>query len=127
MKFGRDPTSPKFGRRRVSPRLALIFMISYLQGNIILRKEKFVVLEAQGVGYRIFLSQRTLKKIPEQEKFLKLFCFLYVRENILDLYGFLNWQERELFEILINISGVGPKSGFGNFSPGPFGEIERIN
>ena len=100
-------------------------MIAYLQGNIILRREKFVILETQGVGYRIFLSQKTLEKIPEQEKFLKLFCFLYVRENILDLYGFLTWGERKVFEILIGISGVGPKAALEISGLGPLENLKK--
>ncbi len=100
-------------------------MIAYLQGNIILRKEKFVVLESQGVGYRVFLSQKTLKKISGQEKFLKLFCFLYVRENILNLYGFLTWGEREVFEMLIGISGVGPKAALEISGLGPLEDLKK--
>ena len=100
-------------------------MIAYLQGDIILKKEKFVILEIQGIGYKVFLSQKNLEKISDQEKFLKVFCFLFVRENVLDLYGFLSLKEQELFEILINISGVGPKASLEISSLGPLEKLKK--
>ena len=85
-------------------------MIAYLEGKIILKKEKFIILDVNGVGYKIFLSKKTLSKLPEIDQNLKVFCFLNVRENSLDLYGFLDLKELEFFEILDAISGVGPKA-----------------
>ena len=102
-------------------------MISYLQGRIILKKEKFVVLDVNGVGYKVFLSKKTLSKIPEIGKILRVFCFLNVRENSLDLCGFLDFKELEFFEILENIRGVGPKAALEISSLGPLEKIkERI-
>ncbi len=102
-------------------------MISYLQGKIILKKEKFIILDVNGVGYKVFLSKKTLAKLSEIEKPLKLFCFLNVKENIMDLYGFLNHKELEFFEILDNIRGVGPKAALEISSLGPLESIkERI-
>ena len=102
-------------------------MISYLQGKIILKKEKFIVLDVNGVGYKIFLSKKTLSKIPEIGQNLKVFCFLNVRENSLDLYGFLDSKELEFFEILDDIRGVGPKAALEISSLGPLEKIkERI-
>jgi len=98
-------------------------MISYLQGKIILKKEKFIVLEVNGVGYKIFLSRKTLSKLPEIGKNLNLFCFLNVRETALELYGFLDEKELEFFEILEGIRGIGPKAALEISSLGP---IEKI-
>lgn len=100
-------------------------MISYLQGRTILKKEKFIVLDVHGVGYKVFLSQKTLSKITENGEDFKLFCFLNVRENLLDLYGFLSTDELELFEILNDISGVGPKMALEISSLGPLEEIKK--
>lgn len=98
-------------------------MISYLQGKIVLKKENFIILDVKEIGYKVYLSKRTLNKIPENEDFLKLFTFLYLREEKMELYGFLNFQELELFEILKGISGVGPKSALALSS---FGSLEKL-
>ena len=100
-------------------------MISCLQGRIILKKEKFIILNVNNIGYRIFLSKKTLNSISKEVDLIKLFSFLYVRENILDLYGFLSWEERELFEFLIGISGVGPKAALEISSLGPLDKLKR--
>ena len=100
-------------------------MISYLEGKIILKKEKFIILNVQDVGYKIFLSRITLSKIPEIGKILKVFCFLNVRENALELYGFLNEKELEFFEVLDSIRGVGPKAALEISSFGPLEKIDE--
>lgn len=100
-------------------------MISYLSGKIILKKEKFIVLDVREVGYKIFLSKKTLEKISVSEEMVEFFCCLYVRENILDLYGFLNFEELEFFEILIGISGVGPKMALEISSLGPLEKLKQ--
>lgn len=98
-------------------------MISYLKGKIIFKGEKFIILDVSGVGYKVFLSPRTLNKIPQKGEILKVFCFLNVRENLLDLYGFLDFKELELFEILNDIPGIGPKAAITLAS---FGSLENL-
>ena len=85
-------------------------MISSLQGKIILKKENFIILEVSGIGYELFFSARSLQRIPEINQNLKLFCYLDVGERSLKLYGFLSYEELELFKLLRNIQGVGPKA-----------------
>jgi len=102
-------------------------MISYLNGKVILKKDKFVVLDVQGVGYKVFLSQKNLLNIPENNLDLKVWCFHNIRENIMDLYGFSDYKELEFFEILESIRGVGPKAALELSSLGPLEKIrERI-
>jgi len=102
-------------------------MISSLSGKLILKKEKFVVIDVNGVGYKVFLSQKALSKLPEIGANLNVFCFLDVKENALDLYGFLDQKELEFFEILDDIRGVGPKAAIEISSLGPLEKIkERI-
>ena len=98
-------------------------MIAYLEGKIILKKEKFVILNVNGVGYKIFLSQKTLTKIPQENNDLKLFCFLNIRESIQDLYGFLSFEELEFFNLLNDIPSIGPKAALEVASLGP---LERL-
>ncbi|MCH8986616.1 Holliday junction branch migration protein RuvA [Patescibacteria group bacterium] len=85
-------------------------MISYLSGEVIIKKDSFIILDVQGVGYKVFISERTFDKIPDIGQNSKLFCHLHVRENMLDLYGFSSIEELELFEIIGDISGIGPKA-----------------
>jgi Holliday junction DNA helicase RuvA len=85
-------------------------MIALLEGKIELKTEKFVILNVGGVGYKIFCSTPTLKKLGNKGEKAKLFIHLYPRENLLDLYGFLSFEELEFFEMLISVSGIGPKA-----------------
>ncbi len=84
-------------------------MIGSIKGKIILKTEKFVIVEANGVGYKISVSPDTLSKIKKIDDEIFLFIHTHVREDILDLYGFLDREELEFFEMLINVSGIGPK------------------
>ncbi|HEC30780.1 MAG TPA: Holliday junction branch migration protein RuvA [Candidatus Yonathbacteria bacterium] len=86
-------------------------MISHLKGAVLLKSDQFVVIDVSGVGYKVYLSIATLHEISKgQSDEVSLWTHLAVRENALDLYGFITQAEVELFEMLIGISGVGPKS-----------------
>jgi Holliday junction DNA helicase RuvA len=84
-------------------------MISYLFGKIIIKKEKFVIVDIGSIGYKIYLSKKNLPKMPSLGESIKIFCHLNVRENVQELYGFLTYEELEFFEVLVGINGVGPK------------------
>lgn len=98
-------------------------MIAYLEGKVILKKDKFIILEVNNVGYKAFLSHKTLSNLPEVNQNLKLFCFHNVKEDASDLYGFLTQDELEFFEILNDIRGVGPKAALEISS---LGSLEKI-
>lgn len=101
-------------------------MISYLNGKIILKKDKFVILEVGNVGYKVFLSRQALPKLVERAENtenIKLFCFHNVKEDASDLYGFLTYDELEFFEALMDIRGVGPKAALEISS---LGSLEKI-
>ena len=99
-------------------------MISYLQGKIILKREKFIILDVNNVGYRVFLSKKSTLNLPEIGQNLKLFCFQDVKEIALDLYGFLNYEELEFFEVLNDIRGIGPKVAIEIASLGPLDNLK---
>jgi len=85
-------------------------MIGSIKGKIILKKDKFVIIETNGVGYKINISPSDSvlgKKIGEEVSF---WTHLHVREDALDLYGFSNYIELEFFQMLLNVSGIGPRS-----------------
>ena len=83
-------------------------MIGSIRGKITLKTEKFLIVETNGVGYKVNISPDTLSKMKKDSEVF-LFIHTHVREDTLDLYGFLERQELEFFEMLINISGIGPK------------------
>ena len=82
-------------------------MIGSIRGKIIQRTDKYAIVETNGVGYKISVSPETLSKAKDGETFL--FIHTHVREDAIDLYGFLDQEELEFFEMLINVSGIGPK------------------
>jgi Holliday junction DNA helicase RuvA len=98
-------------------------MISYLSGKIIFKKDKFVILEVNNIGYKVFISKKALLGLKEGED-IKMFSYLNVKENGLELYGFLTNEEFELFEILEQIRGIGPKAALEISSIGPLEKIK---
>lgn len=93
-------------------------MISSLKGTITFKDFRFAILEVGGIGYQVHFLSDTLELLtPGQE----IFCFTYlaVRENALDLYGFLNQEEFNYFILLLTISGIGPKSALATLSLAP--------
>jgi len=101
-------------------------MIAYLSGKIVLKKLGFVILNVAGVGYEVFISKITEQGLPEAGSELTLFCYLDVGERILRLFGFLTYDELELFKIIRSISGVGPKASLEIASNGPIEEIKKL-
>ena len=101
-------------------------MIGQLTGQITCKAERYIILDIAGVGYKVFVSAETLKTLklghPGE---LCLWTHLVVREDVLDLYGFVNKQELEFFELLIAISGIGPKSALGILSLAPPATLEK--
>lgn len=100
-------------------------MISFLEGTIEFKGEKFAVLNTGGVGYKIYVSQDTLQKIPEKTAKVKLWTHQHVREDELSLYGFLAFAELDLFERLISISGIGPKGALGVLGVAPVDTLKK--
>ena len=92
-------------------------MIAYLRGSIkykssIPKKDNFVIIDVAGVGYKVYSLDRLINNL-ETGQDIELFIYTQVAESVLDLYGFASHEELNFFEILISISGVGPKSALG--------------
>ena len=83
-------------------------MYDYIKGKLARKAENYAVVEANGVGYKILTTQSSLANIKDGE--VIFYTYLYVREDIFDLYGFSTIEERSAFELLISVSGVGPKA-----------------
>ena len=84
-------------------------MIGYLSGKIILRKPTRVIIDVNGVGYLVNISISTFEKIADKEE-VSLYTYLAVKEDALDLYGFYTMAEKEMFEMLISVNGIGFKT-----------------
>ena len=70
-----------------------------------------IVIEAGGIGYQVFVSLQTFDYLPSVGENLKIYTYLYLREDAMILYGFLTKDDLELFKLLISVSGIGPKGG----------------
>jgi Holliday junction DNA helicase RuvA len=97
-------------------------MIGLLNGKIELLSRPFVIVDVSGVGYRVVVSDSVFSKLTKNEK-IKVFTYTYVREDALELFGFLEYEDLRLFEDLITVSGIGPKTALNIFS---FGERSHI-
>lgn len=84
-------------------------MIGQLTGTVGYRGERFIILDVGGVGYKVYASEPTLGQTKPHDQLL-VWTHLVVREDALDLYGFIEKAELELFQLLIGVSGIGPKS-----------------
>lgn len=84
-------------------------MIAQIRGRLIQKSPGAVVVDAGGIGYQLFISLVTFYDLPEAESPVQLYAHTYVREDLLQLYGFSTPLEKELFQILIGVSGIGPK------------------
>lgn len=85
-------------------------MISYLSGKVLKRMPSGIILDVNGVGYELALPLPSLASLPpKSEEIMGFWVYTKVREDAINLYGFSSWEERQCFEILIQISGVGPK------------------
>jgi Holliday junction DNA helicase RuvA len=80
-------------------------MFDYIKGQIVNKKVDSVSLDINGIGYKIHISLNTFEKIKEKE--CKLYIYNYIREDAYILYGFYDESEREFFEKLLSVSGVG--------------------
>lgn len=102
-------------------------MISRLTGNIAHTDIKYVIIDVNGVGYKVFINSdifTKIAKVGKGEDSITLWTYTAVRENALDLYGFLSLAELNFFELLITISGIGPKTAMGILNAASVHSIE---
>lgn len=100
-------------------------MLSYLKGKILEKGLNKVVLETNGIGWEIFVSEQTQKRLPGRGKTVKLFVFLQQKfqEGVFELYGFLTQEEKELFLLLTSVDKIGPRIALNILSSAP---VEKI-
>ncbi len=86
-------------------------MISSLKGQLIYLEPTFCIIECSGVGFRCFISSKTLGALPKIGEEVQLFTFMSVKEDAIDLYGFTDMNDLSCFKLITSVSGVGPKIG----------------
>ena len=85
-------------------------MFAYIKGNIEEKSCGYVVIEANGVGYKVFMPETEIENLGEIGETIKIHTYYWVREDNISLYGFSSKEELKMFEILITTSGIGAKS-----------------
>ncbi|MGN0275947.1 MAG: Holliday junction branch migration protein RuvA [Hominisplanchenecus sp.] len=91
-------------------------MIAYIRGEIADITEGSVVLDVNGIGYRVFVSGREQQVLPNNGRKVKLHTYFHVKEDGMQLYGFQSKDDLEMFSMLLGVSGIGPKAALGILS-----------
>lgn len=91
-------------------------MISYIKGELIFIAEDSIIIENSGIGYEIRVPVTVTNKLPVTGKKIQLYTYLYVREDALQLYGFLTKDDLSIFQLLITVNGIGPRGALGILS-----------
>jgi Holliday junction DNA helicase RuvA len=99
-------------------------MIAYLEGKIIYSTDKFIIINTGGTGYKVSVTPETILICKEIEN-ISLYIYTAVRENSIDLFGFQNAEELSFFELLLDVSGIGPRSALGIIALAPISTIKR--
>lgn len=98
-------------------------MLYGVSGKLTVKSGNYVVVETGGLGIKLFASRQTIEGLPPVGAEMKFFSHLHVREDALDLYGFLSEAELIFFEMLISVSGIGPKSALAILDIAPLNEL----
>ena len=84
-------------------------MYSYIKGELVEIAEDLIVVEANNIGYNIHVPGQVLSYLPERGSEVKIYTYLYIREDAMMLYGFLTRDDLNVFKMLLGVSGIGPK------------------
>lgn len=98
-------------------------MIAFLRGTLLQRAPDSVILDVNGVGYRVRIPSTTLAALGDLGTSVEMYTHMHVREDDMSLFGFATQDELDLFELLLSVSGIGPKVGLGILSSAPPNEI----
>ncbi len=85
-------------------------MFAYIKGSLEIKTRGYIVIDVNGVGYKIFMSETAIEKLGEIGENVKVHTYLKVREDDMSLYGFNTNEELRMFELLLQVSGIGAKS-----------------
>jgi holliday junction DNA helicase RuvA len=91
-------------------------MISYLNGNLTNKSNTSVTIDISGMGFEVSLPLSSIEKLPPLDTAVKIFTYMHVREDGISLFGFLSQLDRQIFLLLLKVTGVGPKLGLAALS-----------
>ncbi len=91
-------------------------MINYIKGTLVSITENSIIVENGGIGYEIFVSLSVMDRIGQTGSGIKIYTYMYVREDLIQLFGFMDQDGLEVFKLLITVSGIGPKGALGILS-----------
>lgn len=98
-------------------------MLAYIKGILEIKTKGYIVVEAGGLGYKIFMPESTIAKTGNIGEKVQIYTYMRVREDDVSLYGFLTNEELRMFELLLSVSGIGAKGALGilsNITPSQF-------
>ena len=88
-------------------------MISFIQGKIVDSSETSLILENGGIGYEIFMTGASMEKALRERDEVKIHTYFHIREDAMQLYGFLTKDDLQIFRLLLGVNGIGPKAALG--------------
>ena len=88
-------------------------MLAFVKGKLDTVIEYYIIVENQGNGYEILVPGSVIQAMPQVGNEVKIYTYLYVREDVLQLYGFLTKDQLDMFKLLITVNGIGPKGALG--------------
>ena len=91
-------------------------MIAFVKGSLADVESDRVIIDVGGIGYNVFVSSYTMGRLPLEGNEVKLYTYLNVKEDLMQLYGFLSKDELRIFKLLIGVNGIGPKGALGILS-----------
>lgn len=91
-------------------------MISYVRGEIVSFEDEKVIIDVGGIGYGIYMPAQSMGRLPMVGNEVKLHTYFSVKEDSMQLYGFLTKDELDVFKLVIGVNGIGPKGGLGILS-----------
>ena len=91
-------------------------MISFIKGELVSAKEDKIIVECNGIGYNIFTPTSVIASLPPLGSEVKIHTYLNVREDAMNLFGFLNEDDLDMYKMLLGVNGVGPKAALGVLS-----------
>ena len=98
-------------------------MFAFIKGSLEVKTTGYIVIETNGVGYKIFMSESAIEKLGEIGSIVKVHTYVRVREDDISIYGFNTNEELRMFELLLSVSGIGAKSAItilSNIAPSSF-------
>ena len=98
-------------------------MIAYIKGTLEIKTKGYVVIEVNGIGYKIFMAENAIEKLGIIGEKVQVHTYMRVREDDISLYGFLTNEELRMFELLLGVGGIGAKGALAilsNITPSKF-------